>query len=103
MVYLCTTNILMTLGLMMLGFGFSIIMPTGMAWLGIGTPPSTVALGTSIVMALMNLGAFASSIWLKILNAIFGETIFSAIMTEIIVFFAAAAVFVICNPFKQKK
>ena len=103
LVYLCTINILMTLGLMMLGFGFSIIMPTGMAWLGIGTPPSTVALGTSIVMALMNLGAFASSIWLKILNAIFGETIFSAIMTEIIVFFAAAAVFVICNPFKQKK
>lgn len=96
-------GIMMTIGLMLVGFGFSIVMPTAMTWLGIGTPPSTVAMGTSIVMALMNLGAFASSIWLKVLNAIFKETIFSAILAAVVVFTALTVIFIVYNPFKEKK
>lgn len=103
LVYFMNNGILMTIGLMLVGFGFSIVMPTAMTWLGMGTPPSTVAMGTSIVMALMNLGAFASSIWLKILNAIFKETIFSAILAAIVVFTALTVVFIVYNPFKEKK
>lgn len=103
LVYFMTSGVMMTIGLMLVGFGFSIIMPTGMTWLGIATPPSAIAIGTSIVMALMNLGAFVSSIWLKVLNAIFKETIFSAIISAIVVFAALAVLFVVYNPFKEKK
>ena len=51
----------------------------------------------------MNLGAFASSIWLKVLNAIFKETIFSAILAAVVVFTALTVIFIVYNPFKEKK
>jgi len=99
--YIGSTNMIMTVGLMMIGFGFSIIMPTFMAWTGAITPPSTVAAATSILMALMNLGGFISSFWLQILNAVAGESMYSAIIVEIIVFFVTAAAFVVYDPFKK--
>lgn len=102
LVYVGGSAAVMTIGLMMLGFGFSIIMPTFFAWTGISTPPSTVAIATSILMALMNLGGFASSFWLKLLNVVAGENIYSAILVEIAVFYAIAIGFVFYNPFKLK-
>lgn len=102
LVYAGGSATVMTIGLMMLGFGFSIIMPTFFAWTGISTPPGTVAIATSILMALMNLGGFASSFWLKLLNAVAGENIYSAILVEIAVFYAIAIGFVFYNPFKVK-
>lgn len=102
LVYMGSTAVVMTIGLMMLGFGFSIIMPTFFAWTGVSTPPSTIAIATSILMALMNLGGFASSFWLKLLAAVAGESIYSAILVEIVVFFAIAVGFVFYNPFKAK-
>ncbi|MDO5410511.1 MAG: MFS transporter [Lachnospiraceae bacterium] len=102
-VYVGTTNIIMTIGLMLLGFGFSIIMPACMSWAGFVTPLSTIAIATSILLALMNLGGFLSSFWLKFLAMAAGENIFSAILVEIFVFLATAVFFVFYNPFKQKK
>lgn len=77
-------------------------MPTFMSWAGAVTPLSTIAMATSILLALMNLGGFLSSFWLKLLNQIAGENIFSAIIVEIVVFLATAAFFAFYNPFKQK-
>lgn len=102
-VYVGTNNIIMTLGLMLIGFGFSIIMPTFMSWAGAVTPLSTIAMATSILLALMNLGGFVSSFWLKLLTMVAGENIFSAIITEIVVFLATAVFFAFYNPFKQGK
>lgn len=103
LVYVGSTAVIMTTGLMMLGFGFSIIMPTFFTWTGIVTPPSTVAIATSILMALMNLGGFVSSFWLKLLTAVAGESMYSALIVEIVIFFATAVVFVIYNPLKPKE
>jgi len=103
LVYVGSTALIMTLGLICIGFGFSVIMPTFFSWAGMVTPPSTVALAISILMALMNLGGFASSFWLKLLTAVAGENMYSAIIVEIVVFFATAVVFVIYNPLKPKK
>lgn len=102
LLYMGSTNIIMTIGMMMIGFGFSVIMPTFMAWAGFVTPPSTVAAATSILMALMNLGGFLSSFWLQILTAVVGESLYSAIIVEIVVFFVIAIVFIFYNPFNKK-
>lgn len=92
---------IMTIGLITIGFGFSIVMPAFMTWIGFVTPPSTVAIGTSVALALMNLGGFLCTYWLEILNGIFGESIFSAISVEIFIFAGIAAVFLFVNPFKS--
>lgn len=102
-VYVGTNSIVMTLGLMLIGFGFSVIMPTFMSWAGAVTPLSTIAMATSILLALMNLGGFVSSFWLKLLTMVAGENIFSAIIAEIAVFLATAVFFAFYNPFKQRK
>lgn len=60
--------ILMTLGLMCIGFGFSVLMPAGFGILGMRTPPTTIAVGTSVAMALMNLGGFISTYWLVLVD-----------------------------------
>lgn len=103
LVYTGGTAVVMTIGLMMIGFGFSIIMPSFFAWTGIVTPQSTVAVATSILMALLNLGGFICSFWLQLLTAIAGESLYSAIIVEIVVFLAIAAFFIFYNPFKERK
>lgn len=96
------TNIVMTLGLIIIGFGFSFVMPSFMIWIGMATPPSTVAAATSILLALMNLGGFLSSFWLQLLTSVAGESLYSAIIVSMIVQFATAALFLFINPFKPK-
>lgn len=103
LVYTGSAAVIMTIGLMMIGFGFSVIMPTFFAWTGMVTPPSTVALATSILMALMNLGGFLSSFWLKLLTAVAGESLYSAIIVEIVIFLATALFFIFYNPFNARK
>ncbi len=102
-VYVGQTAVIMTLGLILIGFGFSTIMPAFFAWVGVVTPASTVAGAISICMAFTNLGAFISSFWLQLLNAIFGENVMSGLMIEIVVFLIIGVIFVIYSPFKEKK
>ena len=54
-VYTGQTAVVMTLGLILIGFGFSVIMPAFFAWVGLVTPASTVAGAISICMAFTNL------------------------------------------------
>ena len=102
-VYVGQNAVIMTLGLILIGFGFSTIMPAFFAWVGLITPASTVAGAISICMAFTNLGAFVSSFWLKFLTAVFGENIMSGIMVEIIVFLIIGVIFIIYSPFREKK
>ena len=102
-VYAGQTAVIMTMGLILIGFGFSTIMPAFFAWVGVVTPASTVAGAISICMAFTNLGAFISSFWLQLLNAIFGENVMSGLMIEIVVFLIIGVIFVIYSPFKEKK
>ena len=102
-IYVGQNAAIMTLGLILIGFGFSTVMPAFFAWVGVVTPASTVAGAISIWMAFTNLGGFVSSFWLKLLNAIFGENIMSGIMIEIVVFLIIGVIFLIYSPFKEKK
>lgn len=102
-IYVGQNAAIMTLGLILIGFGFSTVMPAFFAWVGVVTPASTVAGAISICMAVMNLGGFVSSFWLKLLTAIFGENILSGIMIEIVVFLIIGVIFLIYSPFKEKK
>lgn len=100
--YVGSNQLIMTIGMMMIGFGFSIIMPAFLAWVGLATPASTVAAATSLVMALMNLGGFISTFWLNLLSATVGDSLYTPIIVEIVVFLITAVVFLFYNPFKEK-
>lgn len=102
-IYVGTTAPVMIAGLMLIGFGFSIIMPAFFAWVGIVTTPATTAVGISLSLALMNFGGFLSSFWLKFLKAIFGENIMSALLIEIVVFAITGVIFIIYSPFREKE
>ena len=102
-VYVSQNAATMTLGLILIGFGFSTIMPAFFAWVGVVTPASTVAGAISICMAFTNLGAFISTFWLQFLDLVFGESVLSGIMIEIVVFLIIGVIFLIYSPFREKK
>lgn len=99
-VYFGQTALIMGLGMALIGFGFNTITPAFMALVGMVTPPSTVGKGTSVLIAAMNLGGFISSFWLILLASIFGESLMSTLITEIVIVLIIAVVFVFYNPYK---
>lgn len=103
LVYVGPNFIIMTLGLCCIGFGFSLLMPAGLGLVGIHTPPSTVAIGTSVVMALMNMGGFISTYYLQAVEAIMGNVIYNSILIEIVVLAVLAVFFLIYNPYPREK
>jgi len=100
MVRFGSTAPVMTVGLILIGFGFSVILPSLMTWMSISTPPSTIAMATSVIMALMNLGGFICTYWLVLINSIAGEAIITPINVGIGFFVCMTVIFVIFNPFK---
>lgn len=97
-----TNAITMTVGAFLQGFAYSLVMPALISLVGTITPPSTVAMGISIMMAMMNIAAFISTFYLKILTNIFGENIYSSLKVFIAVVLTLAAVFIFINPFAEK-
>lgn len=95
--------IVMTLGLMCIGFGFSVLMPAGFGILGMRTPPTTVAVGTSVAMALMNLGGFLSTYWLVLVDNVMGNMLYNSILVEVIVFAIIGVLFIVVNPYPSEK
>ncbi len=91
----------MTAGLVLAGFAFSIILPSLMTWMSISTPQSTIAMATSIIMALMNLGGFICTYWLVFIKSVAGETTLAPINIAIGFFACMAVVFLVYNPFKS--
>lgn len=102
-IYFGTTNIIMTLGLCLIGFGFSIIMPAIMAWLGMTTHPAAIASATAIVLAAMNIAGFISSFYVSLLQGIFGMEgyVLGGVLCAVVVFAATAVIFLFVNPFKN--
>jgi MFS family permease len=105
LVFVGETMPIMTAGLMIVGFGFSTFFPAFMAWMGMATPPSTVAMASSLILACMNLGGFVASPYNSLLMKIFGADNFILPMIAIgFVFdFVVAVIFIFATPFKEKK
>ena len=101
-IYIGKTMAVMSAGTILIGFAFSVIMPAAFTLVGMRTPPSTVAIGTSIIMALMNLGGFLSSFWLSLLKTICGENIYSPLLVETVIIAVLGVVFLIYNPFPKQ-
>ena len=105
LVYFGSSMIVMTVGLVIVGFGFSTFFPAFMAWMGMVTPPSTVAMASSLILACMNLGGFVASPYNSLLMSIFGADhfILPMILIAIVFDFAVAVIFIFTSPFKEKK
>ena len=104
LVFAGNSMIVMTVGLIVVGFGFSTFFPAFMAWMGMVTPPSTVAMASSLILACMNLGGFVASPYNSLLMRIFGEDhfILPMIMIAIVFDLVAAVIFVFASPFKKE-
>ena len=63
---------------------------------GIATPPSTIGIGTSIILAFMNLGGFVSSFWMILL----GYNLTKILLSDVILCSVFAIGLFIANPFK---
>jgi predicted MFS family arabinose efflux permease len=104
LVYSGQTAMVMDAGLMCVGFGFSCWFPAMTGLVGMWTPPSTVAFGMSIVMALMNGGGFLCSYWLMIVGKITGDAVVMPILLEVIIFAVITVLLFIWDPYpKQNK
>lgn len=105
LVFFGSSMIVMTVGLVIVGFGFSTFFPAFMAWMGMVTPPSTVAMASSLILACMNLGGFVASPYNSLLMSIFGADhfILPMILIAIVFDFAVAVIFIFTSPFKEKK
>ena len=105
LVFFGSSMIVMTVGLVIVGFGFSTFFPAFMAWMGMVTPPSTVAMASSLILACMNLGGFVASPYNSLLMSIFGADhfILPMVLIAIVFDFAVAVIFIFTSPFKEKK
>lgn len=67
LLFFAQNAIIATIGAIFLGFAFSLVMPSFMSLVGMNTPPSRATMATSIVLAIMNLGALAVTPYLSVL------------------------------------
>lgn len=93
----------MTVGMVLFGFGFGFCIPTFMAWVGKICVPENSTTGSSVIQAFLYLGAFLSSYWMMLVTQIFGEVVYSSLYIEIAVPLVLFIVFLIFNPYKEKK
>ena len=96
------TALIMDAGLACVGFGFSCWFPAFTGLVGMWTPPSTVAFGMSIVMALMNGGGFLCTYWLMIVKKLTGNAVEMPILIEVIIFAVITVGLFIWNPYPKK-
>ena len=103
--YVGQNAVIMTLGLILIGFGFSTIMP---AFFACGRCGHSGQHGCGerflSVWRLRIWERFISTFWgWQFLDLVFGESVLSGIMIEIVVFLIIGVIFLIYSPFREKK
>jgi MFS family permease len=105
--------VIMSCGTALIGFGFSLVMPSFFAYIGMNTPPSTVAFATSINMGLMNVSGFVCSYYLEYLVSKFSPAsmtidgveypvyIYTMFYWAIAISIICAVIFLVVNPMKK--
>ncbi|MCU6763727.1 Major Facilitator Superfamily [uncultured Roseburia sp.] len=94
-----SSGLIMGLGYALIGIGFNWQFAAFTGWIGISTPQSTISAGTSIVLAMMNLGGFFSSFWMMAL----GGNLTSILLADVVLCILLAVLLLVINPFKGKK
>ena len=91
----------LTAGVACVGFGFMLVTPAFVSGIGKRLDPASQALGTSIMLASINIGAFLNAYYQSALTAVFGEGYLAVGMTAIaVVFLALAVVYLFFDPMK---
>lgn len=93
------TALVMGAGYALIGIGFNWQFITFTAWVGMRTPESTIGTGTSVLLAMMNLGGFLSSFWMILL----GNDLMKILMADMILSMILAAVLFVASPFKTRR
>lgn len=95
-IFMGQTAVIMGIGYGLIGIGFNWQFAAFTEWVGIATPPSTIGIGTSIILAFMNLGGFVSSFWMILL----GYNLTKILLSDVILCSVFAIGLFIANPFK---
>lgn len=93
------TALVMGAGYALIGIGFNWQFITFTAWVGIATPESTIGTGTSVLLAMMNLGGFLSSFWMILL----GDNLTRILAADMILSVILAVALFAANPLKSKR
>ncbi len=88
-----------TVAMVLMGFGFGLIIPASMEWAGRVCRPSDVPMATAVVTSVLYLGNFTSTFWMRSLESLFGESTYANLWATAIVCFALVVVFIIYSPF----
>lgn len=83
------------------GFGYTTFTTSFFTFVGVEEQAEFVVAATSLTMIFMNLGAFTTTFWLKILDTVFKETLYHAILFTGIIFLAAGGAFLIRRRWKD--
>ncbi len=89
-------------GTFIIGFAFSLFMPSLFMVVGMVSSPQAVPISSSILMASSNIFVFAFTYWSAFLGNILGDPVVSPIFVGLIMAIAGGVLFLFINPFPKK-
>jgi len=95
--------VLVTIGVTLAGFAFSILMPAVMMIIGMVVNPESFAVASSVLIAVMNLLAFLSTYWIGLIGNITGDAVVAPISVGMIIFAVAGITFIFLNPIPKQE
>jgi|GEM_PF-1180269 len=106
LIYIAGEVVMATLGCMLLGFGFSLLLPSLFTLIGLWTPPEKMTTATSITTTIQNVGALVVTPYLTMLagmgfSPVDGSLYNIVIMVEVVVFALIAVLFIFYNPYPK--
>ncbi|MFZ7121332.1 MAG: MFS transporter [Eubacteriaceae bacterium] len=94
--------LVLTLGTFTVGLFFMLSMPAIMMLIGMYTPPSTMAMAISLMMAIMNAFAFCSTYWIGLVGSITGDVFLMPIKIAVVAFAIFGALLIFVNVFPKE-
>lgn len=102
LIYWSPASVVVMAGLAIGGFCFGIVIPAGMGILGMRTPPTVVAFGVSVAMALFNMGGILVAFWMQMFVSLPGNSLYTPILASVVIQLILGAVFVVYNPYPKQ-
>lgn len=94
-IFACSAALLIGAGYALIGIGFNWQFAAFTGLVGSVTPLSTIGIGTSVVLAMMNLGGFFSSFWMMFLR----YDLTKILLADVVLCIVLAVVLLAVNPF----
>ncbi|MBF7097793.1 MFS transporter [Alkalibacter mobilis] len=99
MIVYANSAMMMIGGTLVAGLFFMLTMPAAAMLIGMKVKPSQIAMGMSIMMAVMNIFAFLSTYWIGFVGNVTGDVFLGPLKIAVVAYLALGVVFLFYNPF----